>query len=75
MTRDISVEPESHTARTAETGAPVSWAAIAGGAVAAAALTLVLVAFGADLVSRLSRHGAVAASLHRHFRSAQEFIW
>ena len=49
MTRDISVEPESHIARTAETGAPVSWAAIAGGAVAAAALTLVLVAFGAGL--------------------------
>jgi hypothetical protein len=50
MTRDISAEPESHVVSTAvESGTPVSWGAIAGGAVAAAALTLVLVAFGAGL--------------------------
>jgi hypothetical protein len=45
-----SVEPDVRIAATAaETQAPISWAAIAGGAVAAAALTLVLVAFGAGL--------------------------
>ena len=50
MTRDISAGPEPHVASAAvETGTPVSWGAIAGGAVAAAALTLVLVAFGAGL--------------------------
>jgi hypothetical protein len=44
------VEPDVRIAATAvETQAPISWAAIAGGAVAAAALTLVLVAFGAGL--------------------------
>jgi hypothetical protein len=44
------LEPDLRTAATiVETQTPISWAAIAGGAVAAAALTLVLVAFGSGL--------------------------
>lgn len=44
------LEPDLRTAATvAETQTPLSWAAIAAGAVSAAALTLVLVAFGAGL--------------------------
>jgi hypothetical protein len=46
----MSLEPDLRTAATVvETQTPVSWAAIAAGAVSAAALTLVLVAFGAGL--------------------------
>jgi hypothetical protein len=63
------VEPDIRTAATVvETQAPVSWAAIAAGAVAAAALTLVLVAFGAGLgLSSISpwSDGGVSASTFR----------
>jgi len=43
------LEPDLRTATVVETQSPVSWAAIVGGGFVAAALTLVLVAFGSGL--------------------------
>ena len=61
------MEPDLRTAATViETQSPVSWAAIVAGAVVAAALALVLVAFGSGLgllsISPWSGSGVTAAT-------------
>ena len=53
----------------------VAWAAIAAGAVAAAALTLVLVAFGAGWGFPQFPPGAIVECLHQHLRSAPASIF
>ena len=69
------METDRHASTIVDAQGGVSWAAVAAGAVGAAALALLLTAFGAGLGLSPYRLGAIAASQHRLSKLAPEYIW
>jgi hypothetical protein len=70
------MESDLHPASAiVDAGGGVSWAAVAAGAVAAAALTLFLSLLALGLACQPYRLGAIPAFHPRHSEPEPEFIW